>query len=278
MGKHRKTFGNGRHRRPAAKGPTGLGSVAAGGLPAAALFVAGASAAEAADSQSTSAGDYQSDDSRPSAPDDTQYTDQSGDPTSSAADDSQYTGYQPDQSNNPADSTTDDSQPVAGSGRNDDADPAARRGCRAKNPAHIGSRGTQERPASSPVRLNQALLCRSRGGLTSRIHLAADRKYRPLALVLTARQAADSPQFVPVLQKVCIRLPVGRPRTRPDAVAADKAHSSRASRSYCANAASRQSSRRRRTRPPTGRRRAAEAAAPHATTPISTKNGTPSSA
>ncbi len=150
MGKHRKTFGNGRHRRPAAKGPTGLGSVAAGGLPAAALFVAGASAAEAADSQSTSAGDYQSDDSRPSAPDDTQYTDQSGDPTSSAADDSQYTGYQPDQSNNPADSTTDDSQPVAGSGRNDDADPPARRGCRAKNPAHIGSRGTQERPASSP--------------------------------------------------------------------------------------------------------------------------------
>ena len=82
------------------------------------------------------------------------------------------------------------------------------------------------------LRLNQALLGRSRGGLTSKIHLAADRKCRPLSLVLTAGQAADSPQFVPVLQKIRIRLPVGRPRTRPGAVAADKAYSSRANRSY----------------------------------------------
>ena len=80
--------------------------------------------------------------------------------------------------------------------------------------------------------MNQALLGRSRGGLTSKIHLAADRKCRPLSLVLTAGQSADSPQLVPVLQHVRIRLPVGRPRTRPDAVAADKAYSSRANRSY----------------------------------------------
>lgn len=80
--------------------------------------------------------------------------------------------------------------------------------------------------------MKHALPGRSRGGLTSRIHLAADRKCRPLCLVLTAGQAADSPQFVPVLQKVRVRLPVGRPRTRPDAVAADKAYSSRANRSY----------------------------------------------
>jgi transposase len=80
--------------------------------------------------------------------------------------------------------------------------------------------------------LKEALLGRSRGGLTSKIHLAADRKCRPLSLVLTAGQAADSPQFVPVLQKVRIRLPVGRPRTRPDAVAADKAYASRGNRSY----------------------------------------------
>ena len=44
-----------------------------------------------------------------------------------------------------------------------------------------------------------------------------------MSFALTAGQAADSPQFVAVLQKVRIRLPVGRPRTRPDAVAADKA-------------------------------------------------------
>jgi transposase len=35
-----------------------------------------------------------------------------------------------------------------------------------------------------------------------------------------------------VLNKVRVRLPVGRPRTRPDAVAADKAYSSRANRAH----------------------------------------------
>jgi transposase len=35
-----------------------------------------------------------------------------------------------------------------------------------------------------------------------------------------------------VLNKVRVRLPVGRPRTRPGAVAADKAYSSRANRAY----------------------------------------------
>jgi transposase len=80
--------------------------------------------------------------------------------------------------------------------------------------------------------LKEALLGRSRGGLTSKIHLAADRECRPLSLVLSAGQAADSPRFVPVLQKVRVRLPVGRPRTRPGAVAADKAYPSRPNRSY----------------------------------------------
>jgi transposase len=73
---------------------------------------------------------------------------------------------------------------------------------------------------------------RSRGGLTSKVHLAADRRCRPLAFVLTPGQAADSPRFVAVLEKVKVRGPVGRPRTRPDAVAADKAYSSRANRAY----------------------------------------------
>ncbi|MGX1267180.1 transposase [Streptomyces phaeoluteigriseus] len=53
-----------------------------------------------------------------------------------------------------------------------------------------------------------------------------------MALLLTAGQAADSPQFIPVLSKVRVRLPVGRPRTRPDAVAGDKAYSSRANRAH----------------------------------------------
>lgn len=49
---------------------------------------------------------------------------------------------------------------------------------------------------------------------------ADDRKRRPPAFLLTAGQAADSRwKFIPVLRKVRVRGPVGRPRTRPDAVA-----------------------------------------------------------
>jgi transposase len=82
------------------------------------------------------------------------------------------------------------------------------------------------------LRLKAALLGRSRGGQTSKVHLAVDRRCRPLAIVLTAGQAADSPQFIPVLAKVRVRGPVGRPRTRPGAVAGDKAYSSRGNRAH----------------------------------------------
>lgn len=50
--------------------------------------------------------------------------------------------------------------------------------------------------------------------------------------MLTAGQAADSPRFVSVLERIKVRGRAGRPRTRPDAVAADKAYSSRANRVY----------------------------------------------
>jgi hypothetical protein len=76
------------------------------------------------------------------------------------------------------------------------------------------------------------LLQRSRGGQTSKVHLAVDRKCRPLAFILTAGQAPDGPQFIPVLDKVRVRGPVGRPRTRPDAVAGDKAYSSCGNRAH----------------------------------------------
>lgn len=68
--------------------------------------------------------------------------------------------------------------------------------------------------------------------MTSKVHVASDPHCRPLAFILTEGQAADSPRFVPVLDKIKIRGPVGRPRTRPDAVAGDKAYSSRANRAH----------------------------------------------
>ncbi|MGA5499365.1 IS5 family transposase [Streptomyces cinereoruber] len=73
---------------------------------------------------------------------------------------------------------------------------------------------------------------RSRGGLTTKIHLAADGNCRPLAFVLTAGQAGDAPAFTEVMARLRVPRRVGRPRTRPDMVLADKAYSSRAIREH----------------------------------------------
>jgi transposase len=75
-------------------------------------------------------------------------------------------------------------------------------------------------------------LGRSRGGLTTKVHLAADRRCRPVARVITAGQRNDAVVFNAVMDRVRIhRRGPGRPRTRPGRVLADKAYSSRAIRS-----------------------------------------------
>jgi transposase len=76
-------------------------------------------------------------------------------------------------------------------------------------------------------------LGRSRGGLSTKLHLACEQGRKPLSVVLTAGQAGDSPQFTAVLDAIRVaRTGPGRPRTRPDRVLADKAYSSRANRAY----------------------------------------------
>ncbi|MGW1186326.1 IS5 family transposase [Streptomyces drozdowiczii] len=76
-------------------------------------------------------------------------------------------------------------------------------------------------------------LGRSRGGFTSKIHLSADGCCRPLSLLVTAGQRADCTQLVPVLEKIRVpRRGPGRPRKRPDSVAADKAYSNGPCREY----------------------------------------------
>ncbi|GLW35488.1 IS5 family transposase [Actinoplanes regularis] len=50
--------------------------------------------------------------------------------------------------------------------------------------------------------------------------------------MLPAGQRGDSPQFIAVLEGIRVPRPVGRPRTRPDRVLADKAYTSRANRRY----------------------------------------------
>src|SRR4051795_3447957 len=77
---------------------------------------------------------------------------------------------------------------------------------------------------------------RSRGGLTSKIHLAADRRCRPVARVTSAGQRHDSLGLRPVVAGIRIgRRGRGRPWTRPGRVLGDKAYSSRAIRTYLRN-------------------------------------------
>lgn len=76
-------------------------------------------------------------------------------------------------------------------------------------------------------------LGRSRGGLTSKIHLAGEGCCRPLSLLLTPGQWGDAPQMIEVLDRIRVpRLLGGRPRTRPGHVSGDKAYSSRRNRRY----------------------------------------------
>ncbi|MFE0209007.1 IS5 family transposase [Streptomyces sp. NPDC058985] len=94
-------------------------------------------------------------------------------------------------------------------------------------------KGAQERDelgyAPHPTR-GQAL-GRSRGGLTTKVHLATDGRGLPLAIVITPGNVNDSTVFDTVLNAVRVpRLSAGRPRRRPQTVIADRAYSSRAIR------------------------------------------------
>ncbi len=73
---------------------------------------------------------------------------------------------------------------------------------------------------------------RSRGGLATKIHLAADGRCRPLVFVLTGGQANDAPAFTQVMERLRVSRRRGGPRTWPDAVLADRAYSSRAIREH----------------------------------------------
>nr|WP_259305524.1 IS5 family transposase [Streptomyces sp. EAG2] len=100
-------------------------------------------------------------------------------------------------------------------------------------PGPPARRRRQEKGAPDRAEPDDHALGRSRGGLSTKVHLASDNRARPLALHITAGQAGDAPACETVM--AAIRVPrsrPGRPRTRPDAVLADRAYSSRAIRSH----------------------------------------------
>ena len=47
-------------------------------------------------------------------------------------------------------------------------------------------------------------LGRSRGGLTSKIHLAVDGRGLPMSIILTPGQAGDNPQLLPLLDQIAV--------------------------------------------------------------------------
>lgn len=74
---------------------------------------------------------------------------------------------------------------------------------------------------------------RSRGGVTTKIHLAADTRCRPISRVTTPGQRHDAVAFEQVMAGIRIqRHGAGRPRTRPGRVLGDKAYSSKAIRAH----------------------------------------------
>ena len=67
---------------------------------------------------------------------------------------------------------------------------------------------------------------RSRGGLSSKVHLAVDGRGLPMSVILTPGQDGDNPQLLPLLDAISVRrVGAGRPRKRPERVLADKAYS-----------------------------------------------------
>ncbi|MBK5992483.1 IS5 family transposase [Streptomyces sp. MBT58] len=99
--------------------------------------------------------------------------------------------------------------------------------------AHQHAAGAKKRGAPDRTEPDDHALGRSRGGLSTKVHLVSDSLARPLALRVTAGQAGDAPAFEIVMASIRVpRTGPGRPRTRPEAVLADRAYSSRAIRKH----------------------------------------------
>jgi transposase len=118
-------------------------------------------------------------------------------------------------------------------------------------------------------------LGRSRGGLTSKIHLACDGLGRPLAFVVTGGNTNDCTRFTMVMAEIRVpRTGPGRPRTRPSHVIGDKGYSSKAIRACSVGGASLTRSPNGPTRSATVSTAAAAAVGPRPSTSRSTSSAT----
>ncbi|WP_230471485.1 IS5 family transposase [Corynebacterium glutamicum] len=95
--------------------------------------------------------------------------------------------------------------------------------------AHVHAAGARrdsfERVDGEPA---DHALGRSRGGFSTKVHLARDGYLQSVSFTFTAGQAWDAPQLTEVLRRIGAR----PPRTRPNRVMADKAYSSQSIREH----------------------------------------------
>jgi transposase len=90
-----------------------------------------------------------------------------------------------------------------------------------------------EPPGGVSTEPDDHALGRSRGGLSTKLHLACEHGQKLLSVVLTGGQRGDAPQFEAVMAGISVPRPgPGHPRTRPEIVRADKAYSSRDIRAH----------------------------------------------
>ena len=88
-------------------------------------------------------------------------------------------------------------------------------------------------PAPADVtRVDREALGRSRGGLSTKIHLPADARCRPLARVTTAGQRHESKAFEPTMARRLVHRRRGQ-RRWPRRLAADKGYSYPRIRRWC---------------------------------------------
>jgi transposase len=85
--------------------------------------------------------------------------------------------------------------------------------------------GPLPRAKKGEVPLAREALGYSRGGFSTKLHLAFEGRGRPLSIQLTGGQRHESPQLAAVLDGIRVPRPRGRPRQRPADLALDKGYS-----------------------------------------------------
>jgi transposase len=80
-------------------------------------------------------------------------------------------------------------------------------------------------PKGGEALLDCEALGRSRGGFTTKLHLAFEGRGRPLAVRVTEGQRHESTQLEAVLDGIRVPQPRGRPRKRPEQLAGDRGYS-----------------------------------------------------